>query len=159
MDLWRISRHHALDGDGGRLAAGRWNSGGAPVVYLAASAAGALIEVLVHLDLDDDELPGDNTLLRVSVPGRLRISSLSVPAGEVWKSDESITRKLGDTWLAAKRSALSQVPSAILPGTFNYLLNPLHLDASRIKIAESQKALFDHRLLRQGNRIWNECAS
>jgi RES domain-containing protein len=149
MDLWRISIFPSLDGEGGRLYPGRWNSAGLPVVYLAASAAGALIEVLVHLDLDDDELPRDYTLLRVSVPSRLRISSLNVPSGEAWKSDESITRKLGDTWLAAKRSSLARAPSAILPGTFNYLLNPLHPDASRLKIAESQQVFFDQRLLRK----------
>jgi RES domain-containing protein len=39
------------------------------------------------------------------------------------------------------------VPSAILPATHNYLLNPLHPDASRLQIAESMPASFDRRLV------------
>jgi len=147
MDLWRISRHNSLDGEGGRLYAGRWNSAGEPVTYLAASAAGALLEVLVHLDLDDDELPREYTLLHVSASDTLTTPSLRVPTGEAWKSDETITRKLGDAWLKSRRSVLARVPSAILPETFNYLFNPLHPNASRIKITATHKALFDPRLL------------
>ena len=148
MDLWRISNHHSLKGEGGRIAPARWHSGGAPIVYLAASPPGALIEILVHLQLKESNLPPTFTLLRISVPDRLRISTLAVPAGDAWKSDEAITRSLGDAWLKSRRSALTRVPSAILPDTFNYLLNPLHSDAARITIAEVKSAVLDPRLLR-----------
>ena len=148
MDLWRLAEHPSLDGAGGRLYAARWNSKGAPIVYLAASPAGALIEILVHLELEDDELPPAYTLLRVSVPGKLKIPQLRVPAGDAWKSNLALTRALGDAWLKSRRSALARVPSAILPDTFNYLLNPLHPDAARISIAETQSAALDLRLLR-----------
>ena len=148
MDLWRISKFPTLNGEGGRLAAARWNTAGSPIVYLAASPPGALIEILVHLELDASELPPTYTLLRVSVPSTVRTSTLKVPTGDAWKSDLTLTRKLGDTWLKSKRSALARVPSAILPDTFNYLLNPLHPDATRIKIAARTPAILDTRLLR-----------
>ena len=48
MFLWRISNHSALDGRGGLYAPARWHSQGHPVVYLATSPAGALVEVLVE---------------------------------------------------------------------------------------------------------------
>jgi RES domain-containing protein len=149
MYLWRISIFPSLDGEGGRLYPGRWNSGGRPVVYLAASPPGALIEVLVHLEIKDATLPPHYTLLSISAPDRLRIPLLDVPAGEAWKSDESITRKLGDSWLKSRRSALARVPSSIMPETFNYLLNPLHPDASRVKVTKSLHALYDSRLFRK----------
>ena len=149
MDLWRISEFSSLDGEGGRLADGRWNSAGLPIVYLAASPPGALIEVLVHLELEDDELPLAFTLLRVNVPGKLHIPELRVPSGEAWKLDLALTRALGDAWLKSRRSVLARVPSAILPDTFNYLLNPLHPDAARIAIAETHSAILDPRLIRQ----------
>ena len=148
MDLWRLTEHPSLDGEGGRLYAARWNSKGTPVINLAASPPGALIEVLVHLELDDTELPPAYTLLRVSVPEKLRIPDLAVPAGEAWKNDQALTRKIGDAWLKSQRSALARVPSAILPDTFNYLLNPLHPDAVRITVAEAHSATLDPRLLR-----------
>ena len=148
MDLWRISNHLSLNGAGGRRAPARWHSGGAPIVYLAASPPGALIEILVHLDIKETTLPPTYTLLHITVPDKLRISSLKVPEGDTWKEDEALTRKLGDSWLKSKRSPLARVPSAILPNTFNYLLNPLHKDAHRIRIADSQPAAFDSRLLK-----------
>ena len=148
MDLWRISEYISLDGEGGRLADGRWNSAGNPVVYLAASPPGALIEALVHLELDEDDLPPIYTLLHITVPQSLSIYTMRVPTGNYWMTTPALTRKLGDAWLKSQRSALVRVPSAIVPNTFNYLLNPLHKDAHRIRIAESLRAVFDLRLLR-----------
>jgi RES domain-containing protein len=118
------------------------------MVYLAASPPGALIEILVHFELDESELPPAYRLLRVHVPDKIPTARLRVPAGEAWKSNLAITRKLGDAWLASQRSALARVPSVILPNTFNYLLNPLHKDAHRVRIAESLRAAFDQRLLK-----------
>jgi RES domain-containing protein len=60
----------------------------------------------------------------------------------------ALTRRIGDVWLKSQRSALARVPSAILPNTFNYLLNPLHPDAVRITIAEARSATIDPRLIR-----------
>jgi RES domain-containing protein len=147
MNLWRISEYLSLDGEGGRLANGRWNSAGNPVVYLAASPPGALLEVLVHLELDEDDFPPSYTLSRIAVPQSLPIYTIRMPAGGGWKTNPTLTRRLGDAWLKSQRSALARVPSAIVPDTFNYLLNPLHKDASRVRIAESQRAVFDPRLI------------
>lgn len=66
MILWRISNHADLRGIGGLKAAGRWHSRGRPVVYLAESQPGALLEVLVHIDVTRVEnLPTHYTLLKV----------------------------------------------------------------------------------------------
>lgn len=148
MDLWRISEYISLDGEGGRSADGRWNSAGNPVVYLAASPPGALIEALVHLELDEDDFPPIYTLLRITVPQSVSIYTMRVPTGDGWKTTPALTRKLGDAWLKSQRSPLARVPSAIAPNTLNYLLNPLHRDARRIRIAESLRATFDLRLIR-----------
>lgn len=107
---------------------------------------GALLEVLVHLELDEDDFPPSYTLSRIAVPQSLPIYAISVPTGIAWKTNPVFTRKLGDAWIKSQRSALARVPSAIVPDTFNYLLNPLHKDASRVRIAESQRAIFDPRL-------------
>ena len=148
MDLWRISNHHSLNGEGGRRASARWHTAGSPIVYLAASPPGALVEILVHLQLKEASLPTTFTLLRIPVPAGLRISTLRVPPGETWKENPAVTRKIGDAWLRSRRSALARVPSAVLPNTENYLLNPLHPDASRVTVAEVRRATLDPRLIR-----------
>ena len=82
------------------------------------------------------------------MPDKLHIPSLNCPKGEAWMDDLTLTRKLGDAWLKSQRSALARIPSVIVPNTFNYLLNPLHKDARRVRIAESQRTVLDLRLLR-----------
>lgn len=148
LELWRISNFHSLSGVGGLRYSARWHTAGRPIVYLAASPAGAMIEVLVHLELQEDELPPAYTLLHVESPASLDIEDLRVGKRDAWKTDLGISRALGDAWLKDGATALARVPSAILPNTFNYLLNPLHHDAKRIRIAGSTKANYDPRLLR-----------
>ena len=65
MFLWRISNHADLLGTGGLWASGRWHTSGRPVVYLAETAASALLEVLVLLELDEESMPSSYQLLKV----------------------------------------------------------------------------------------------
>jgi RES domain-containing protein len=148
LDLWRISNHRSLSGEGGLKYSARWHTAGQPIVYLAASPAGALIEVLVHLELEEDELPPAYTLLQVRVPSDLAIEELRIPSKTDWKNDLILSRNIGDKWLKDAKTAFARVPSAILPNTFNYLLNPSHQDAKHARIAGSTRATFDPRLLR-----------
>ncbi len=117
-------------------------------MYLAESPAGAMIEVLVHLELEEHDLPSSYTLLQVQVSADVEVETISVPAGEDWKADVALSRELGDAWLAAGRSALARVPSAILPETVNYLLNPAHADAQRLRVVSVAKPMLDARLLK-----------
>ena len=64
MRLWRISNHASLTGEGGLYASGRWHTRGQRVVYLADHPASALLEVMVHLEIDAEDLP-----LALSVAG------------------------------------------------------------------------------------------
>jgi RES domain-containing protein len=131
MALWRISRHRDLTGAGGLRAPGRWHERGLPIVYLAETPAGALLEVCVHTSAND--VPPSYTLLAVSVPQRLSPQTLGgLP--ENWADHLKLTREMGSAWLRSMRSALLRVPSALVPATFNVLLNPLHPDAGQVRI-------------------------
>jgi len=148
LALWRISNYRSLNGEGGLLYSARWHTAGKPIVYLAASPAGAMIEILVHLELDEDDLPPAYTLLQVEAPASLAIEELRIGSRDDWKTDLNISRGIGDVWLKGAKTALARVPSAILPNTFNYLFNPLHRDAKHVRIVSSTKANYDRRLLR-----------
>ena len=144
--FWRISNHHVLTGEGGLRTSARWHHAGRPIVYLADSPAGALLEVLVHLELDENQLPQAYTLLEVTAPDHLAIHAIEPPPGSAWKADLSMSRTLGDQWLATAPTALARVPSAILPSTANYLLNPRHLDSHKLEIVQAVRSPFDPRL-------------
>ncbi|MBV9301484.1 MAG: RES family NAD+ phosphorylase [Acidobacteriaceae bacterium] len=144
MILWRISRHRDLGGTGGLRSPGRWHHAGQPIVYLAESAAGALLEVCVHTSAND--VPPDFTLLKIEAP-EVQVQAIKcdgLPAG--WQSQLELTRDLGTAWLQKKDTALLRVPSAIVPETVNFLLNPTHPDAKKFRIVEALLYPFDVRL-------------
>jgi RES domain-containing protein len=148
MLLWRISNRTTLDGRGGLFAPARWHTQGRPIVYLAETPTGALIEMLAHLDLDLDSLPTSYKLLKAETPEDVSIRRLvqpDLPAS--WRTDETVTRTIGDEWLAIGATALLRVPSVIMPETFNFLLNPLHADAVRVKVLWHREYPWDKRLL------------
>ncbi len=149
---WRVSNYIDLSGEGGRKASARWHTAGSRIVYLAESPMSALVESLVHLEVDSDETPDSYTLLKIFVPGDLVVQPLDPPAGTEWKQDLELTRSIGDAWLASLETPLARVPSAIAPRTWNYLLNPEHLGAKQVAIAEVIHERFDNRLFRFGTR-------
>jgi RES domain-containing protein len=150
MRLWRVSNYADLSGEGGRRVAARWHERGQPAVYLAEHSALALLETLVHLDIDPDELPSHYQLLTVEAPDALAVeelteAELAARIGD-WRNAPQETRQLTHTWFGERRTALLRVPSVIVPTAFNYLLNPLHPEAARIVVVARQKAEFDARL-------------
>jgi RES domain-containing protein len=143
MALWRISRHRDLSGAGGLRAPGRWHERGLPIVYLAESPAGALLEACVHTSAND--VPPSYTLLAVSVPSRISLQATDALLAD-WTRHLELTRELGSAWLRSMESALLRVPSALVPATFNVLLNPLHPDAGHVRIEAAYDYPFDRRL-------------
>ncbi len=109
------------------------------MVYTADSAALAVLEVRVHLDLDWDVLPDDYVLLGVNLPDGAMDSVATLP---------SEPRQAGDAWLRAKKTALLKVPSMVAPESFNILINPVHANATGIALASTQPFTFDPRLWR-----------
>jgi RES domain-containing protein len=144
MVLWRISRHRELTGTGALRVPGRWHHVGQPIVYLAESPAGALLEVCVHTSAND--VPAAFTLLKVQGPDR-KISVIhETDLPEDWRLNFEITRDIGSVWLRKMDSALLRVPSAIVPATSNFLLNPAHVDEAKFRIVEFFSYPFDMRI-------------
>lgn len=150
MILWRISNHADLAGAGGLLHSGRWHSRGRPVVYLAESPAGALVEALVHVQAASAaELPKNYQLLEVVLPDDASSADLSATLGRSWRDELATTRALGDAWLAAQGSLLLRVPSAVVGRSFNRLFNPQHAQAASAKVMSAARYPFDDRLLQR----------
>jgi len=147
--LWRISNHPSLAGEGALRPPGRWHSRGRRVVYCAQSPAAALLEILVHFEIEIRHLPVRYRLLKIEAPDDVNVERVSVdqlPAD--WPDKTEVTRALGDSWLTSVSAALLTVPSAIVPETSNVLLNPAHQDAKRIVIVHVGEHAIDPRLLK-----------
>jgi RES domain-containing protein len=156
VTAWRIvKRKHvknAFSGDGARLFGGRWNNPGVPLIYTASSQSLAALEILVHLEAP--ELLERYVMLGVGIEESLIADVDESRLPKNWKTRPAppATRDIGDEWAASRASAVFRVPSVVVPLERNLLLNPLHRDFSRLKIADSSAFRFDSRLLKPHRR-------
>lgn len=151
MKVWRLFperfRKTAFTGVGGLYAARRWNHLGTVMVYCATSPALAALEFFVNLEPND--APGDLLLAEAVVPDNLieQLDTGLLPTS--WRELNNLTcRDLGSGWAASGRSAALQVPSAVVEGDWNVLLNPKHAGFSKIKLVAPKPFRYDERMFR-----------
>ena len=58
----------------------------------------------------------------------------------------SSLKHFGDDWVAAGRSPMLAVPSAVVPGELNYLINPAHPEFAGMVKSVPEPFTFDYRL-------------
>jgi RES domain-containing protein len=151
MKVWRIFperfRSTAFTGVGGLYAARRWNHRGTAMVYTASSRALAALEFFVNLD--PGEAP-DDLLMAEAVFADDCIETLEpglLPSD--WRTlDNLACRDLGTAWAVSCRSMALRVPSAVIEGDTNLLLNPAHPDFGLVSLLEPLPFHFDPRMFR-----------
>ncbi|ENO81363.1 RES family NAD+ phosphorylase [Thauera mechernichensis] len=127
----------ACAGNGAAAVGGRWNSVGRPVIYLADSLALAQLEKRVHTPLRP---PRELVAVEVTLPAAavLEAETLVPPVGwdmdnVDWSVGRTPSQHLGDDWVERNDTLLLRVPSVVVPVGWNYLLNPSHPDARRLR--------------------------
>ena len=135
----------AFSGEGARLAGGRWNRPGEAVVYTSASLDLAAIETFVHLG--DDSLQIRFVFFQIEIPDTVLVQHGLRPPPN-WRAEppQEESMRYGSAWLGENRTAVLEVPSAIVPSEKNYLLNPRHADFRRIRLGKAQPFVFDPRM-------------
>jgi RES domain-containing protein len=135
MHTFRIARSKWAHIRTGSMIAGRWNRAGDKMIYTASSLALALLEVLVHVKLD--QVPTDYVWVAAEFNQKLieRVEELPGDPAEY-----------GSAWLHKRGGkVVLAVPSVILPER-NFLMNPDHTDFSKIKWGEPMPLEIDSRL-------------
>lgn len=152
MKVFRLSRKkysYELSGKGASLSANRWNSKGTEIIYCASSRALAMAEVAVHLNLA--LIPNDYLMLEIHIPDTIKIQKIDqsdLPSGWDLFPHISPTQKIGDDFMRQNKYCVLSVPSAVVKGDVNYLLNPFHKDFKSIEIVSSYGFSFDQRLFK-----------
>jgi RES domain-containing protein len=147
---WRIVKEKyaatAFTGEGAARVGGRWNSRGTRVVYVSSSRSLAALETLVHLN---PPMPFRYVTIRLEFDAALAEKFPVTELPVEWREEPPppATQKIGDTWIKAARSAVLELPSVIIPGEANYLLNPLHGDYAKLVIGATEPFAFDPRLI------------
>jgi RES domain-containing protein len=116
------------------------------VIYTAESRSLASLEVLVHTE--DTQLLADIRWATIPVHIDETFIEIADPLPEDWRRLPAppSTRELGSRWVAESRSVVLRVPSIVVDGEFNYLLNPGHPEFARLKFGEPGPFSFDPRL-------------
>lgn len=150
MKVFRIAREEYikdLTGTGAKLYGGRWNPKGIAILYTAENKSLSALEVLVHFN-------------RNIFPNELRILTLEIPNEEIIdfdkkrfdnilaSEDSNYKFKLeGRKWIESKKSLGLKVPSVLIPGEFNILINSSHESSSLLEIIDIENFKFDERFL------------
>jgi RES domain-containing protein len=143
MSFWRLARRRfsALDGFGAHLYGGRWNRAGLAMVYTSEHLSLAVLEVLVHLEVDPEDFPDDYVKIPIEVPLSITLDTIERLPGDL---DE--TKDLGSQWFRSGKTVGLLVPSVVVHEERNLLLNPEHRDFPRLSILNAQPFRFDSRL-------------
>lgn len=152
MIVFRLGKEkykNDLSGIGAEKYGGRWNSKGVRMVYTSQSRALANLEVAVHLTLK--LVPKDYFLTSIEIPDELILDYPEKKLqGKNWKTHppSSFTQAEGDKFIKTGQKLVLKVPSAIVQGDYNFFINPLHADISKVKVLYSELFSFDKRLFR-----------
>jgi RES domain-containing protein len=147
--VWRVCREPfaGLDGKGAELKGGRWNSPGRPVVYTSNHLSLAILEVLVHLEVDFEDLPDDYVSVEIDIPDNVVAEELKT---DIDVHNITVTQGIGDRWLTSVHSVLLDVPSAVVSKERNLCLNPMHGDFQSVRTVGIEPFQFDPRLFEYG---------
>ena len=151
MRVFRLSRKKyakTLSGKGAAMFGNRWNSKGVEMIYTADSRALAMAEVAVHLSIA--KLPKDYMMLEIEIPKSVSICELKKRPKKGWNDNPptSISQELGDAFIRDSAFGVIKVPSAVVQGDFNYLINPYHKDFKKIEIMSAATFPFDTRMFK-----------
>lgn len=150
MIVFRITRAKYKDdisGDGAAKNGARWNNKGGKMLYTASSRSLAMAEVAVHVPFGI--LPIDYFIVSIKVPN---ISPIVITEehleGTDWKSHppSHSTQSVGDKFLKDNLSLIMVVPSVVVAGEVNFLINPNHKNFHKVKVVDIQPFKFDPRL-------------
>lgn len=149
MKLWRLCRkkYIAFDGEGSRLAGGRWNRRGTAVVYTSATLSLAVLEYFVNLPRA--AAPSDLVAIAAEVPKDLPVTSVQEAAlPRNWRkypAPETLA-EIGTRWAEDRKTPILAVPSAVVPHERNYLLNPAHPRFGEIRVGKPESISLDSRM-------------
>jgi RES domain-containing protein len=150
MKVYRLSRAayaNDLSGKGASFKGARWNSAGVEMIYTAESRALALAEVMVHFTAA--MVPHDYRMISMEIPDDLVIQHIvlkDLPTDWNIFPYHSSTQTIGDQFIHENKFLILRAPSAVVPGDYNFLLNPHNPDIKKVTILKSEKFPFDKRM-------------
>ncbi len=126
---------------------GRWNGLGKKVIYTAESIPLAFLENMVRRQ--GAGFNNDFKIMVIEIPAKTLMSEINVAelaAG--WRDFNNYAecQPLGDEWYDAAKTLVLKVPSAVLPESFNYVINTEHPGFGLVKLLAVTDLVPDERI-------------
>ncbi len=138
--VFRIAREkyvRELSGEGARLFGGRWNRKGTALLYASESRSLAVVEFLVHVPIS--LVPEDVHITRLALPADAEADEFTpdrLPAGwNRYPAPEALA-DMGSAWVRKNKKLVLKVPSAVVAGERNFLINPAHRLFPKVRILD-----------------------
>lgn len=148
MLVYRLSKAKyagVLDGTGTQAYGGRWNEIGTAALYTAQSRSLAILETLVHVPNPYLIQGFAFSIIQIDAS---KIADLSSKIPKDWSSSTHLhlTKKLGSEVLLSESKLGFKVPSVIVQGEFNYVLNPNYVRYNNaVRLIGVEEFHFDNR--------------
>lgn len=147
MIIFRIGHKNYATSLTASGANGRWASAGKRVIYGAENIPLAFLENMVRrqgVGFNDDF-----KIVCIEIPDDLLISTVDVNSLDPdWRDpyNYSYCQPSGNKWYDDLRMPLLKVPSAVMPESFNYVINTIHPDFKYIKVIAVTDLVPDARI-------------
>jgi RES domain-containing protein len=103
-----------------------------------------MLEKLVHTGRT---IPKHQVCVTFDCPDDIEITELDPKAITGWEdADCIVSRRAGDVWLQAGKTAILKVPSVVFDVERNALINPAHTSSARIRLVSIEAIRWDDRL-------------
>ena len=138
-----------LSGTGAEITGGRWNFKGIKLLYTADSRALCMAEIAVHTPVG--VMPINYYLTTIEIPDYSEIKQVEPETlADDWRKFpySKSTQELGKNFIEKNENLYIKVPSAIVQGDFNILINPRHSDFEKVIVIKTEKFNFDERLFK-----------
>lgn len=128
-----------LSGAGAEKLGGRWNGKGQAALYTSYNRALCVAELAVHLPLGI--MPDDFVMISIEIPDNAPIyepTNNELPGD--WKSipHANAGQELGNTLLKSNQYLGIKMPSVVVPGEYNLILNPNHPTFTAVTIKKKK---------------------
>lgn len=150
MEVFKICREEYASELKASGIANRWNLRGQNVIYTASSISLATLELVVRRN--SITLLNNYKVMVISIADddRLITQVHLKDLSENWRTlaAYSSLQETGSKWYTTQRTLILQVPSAIIPYEYNFVINTEHPDYNRnVKLVKTEDYFWDKRLL------------
>lgn len=150
FSVYRIAKADYISdkaGAGSFKYGGRWNPKGYRVIYTSEFQSLAFCEILSNLNAAI--FPPNLSVIEIEIPIPTSIKVIPLTAlTKNWRKPfAKECRNIGSQWLKDQKYCVLKVPSAVIIGEFNFLLNISHPEFKKLKLKKAKNFLPDQRIV------------